>query len=340
MKEKEMTEATHHQCKQCEFYTKIKYTLDVLDDRVKSIKPPPGEVPRLKDIEISGMSLAKEGVTGGDHIIYIDFNKRYDLNARKKKIEEKWQKEMKDFSPQEQLDNPYIQKKKKEKDEKMAGLKKNRTRAGVLVADVKGHDESGSFIVGMLHQSFLTGALYEMKTYGKITTNLFEKINTRFYNSSSVDDFFTMIYGEISENGKFLFISAGHPPPLVFSNEGDHFLDVPEDKIFNYPPIGVMPSRKDIDATLNKSVFGYKQAYKISKLDLMGSGDILLLYTDGLSELENSEGERLFPHHLEKVLKENKALSAKEICSAVKKAIDDFCKEPDDDITYVIIKKN
>ena len=148
-------------------------------------------------------------------------------------------------------------------------------------------------MVGMLHQSFLTGALYELKIYGRITTNLFEKINTRFYNSSSVDDFFTMIYGEISEEGKFKFISAGHPAPLVFSNKFDHFMDIHSENIVNFPPIGVIPSSKDIDAAMSKSILGYKQEYQVNQIELMGNGDIMLLYTDGLSELENSKGENL-----------------------------------------------
>lgn len=327
------------ECRQCEFYNKIKHTLDELDKRVKHIKPPPGEIPKLKGIEISGETLPKEGTIGGDHIIYIDFNKRYNLDARVEMIEQRWQEEMAEFSEEEQQANRYILKKKKEKDERINSLNENRTRAGVLVADVKGHDQSGSFIVGMLHQSFLTGALFEMKIYGKITTHLFEKINTRFYNSSSVDDFLTMIYGEISESGKFLFVSAGHPDPLVFCSASNRFMEIPKDKIVRYPPIGVIPSQKDIDAYMNKSAIGYKQEYQVNKIDLMGDGDILILYTDGLSELENSKGEAFFPNHLEHVLRENKALPAKDICAAVKKAVTGFCSDPQDDITFVIIKK-
>lgn len=331
---------TTHECRECATYSRIQYTLDELDKRVKYIKPLPGEVPKLNGIEIFGENLPQEGTIGGDHIIYINFNKRYDIDARVRRIEEKWQKEMKEFSEEEQLSNPYILKKKVQKDEIIKSLNDNRSRAGMLVADVKGHDRSGSFIAGMLHQSFLTGVLYELKNYGKITTKLFEKINTRFYNSSSIDDFFTMIYGEIFESGKFLFVSAGHPDPIVFCNKSNHFREIPKDMIVHYPPIGIQPSKKDIDVTTNESLMGFKQAYRVNEIDLMGEGDILILYTDGLSELENNQGDAFFPGHLEKILKENKALPAKEISAAVRKAIYAFNKTPDDDITYVIIKKS
>lgn len=321
------------------FYGRIKNTLQRLDQRVKYIKPSPGEIPRVRGMDIYGETLPQLGTFGGDHIIYIDFSKRYNLDARIEKIEHRWLEEIREFSQREITQNPHIQKKKREKDRIIQALEMCKNKAGVLVADVKGHDESGSFIVGMLHQSFLTGALYEMKLYGHITTNLFEKLNTRFYNSSSVDDFFTMIYGEIAGNGNFKFISAGHPAPLIFSSRKNQFTKIPPDTITNFPPIGVMPSEKDIDAGLSPTVLGYKQEYRISELNLMERGDILLLFTDGLVELENNDGTGFFSGFLEGVLKEKKNTSAWEIGQAIRERIFAFQRNPQDDITYVIIKK-
>ena len=326
-------------CKDCQFYSRIKHTLQKLDQRVKYIKPSPGEIPTVKGMDIYGETLPREGTIGGDHIIYIDFNKRYNLDARIKKNEQRWSQERAEFSQEDIARNPFIQKKKAEKEKLIQALEMCKQKAGVLVADVKGHDESGSFIVGMLHQSFLTGALYEMKLYGNITTNLFEKLNTRFFNSSSVDDFFTMIYGEISQNGNFKFISAGHPAPLIFSARKNKFSEIPADKIINYPPIGVMPSEKDIDAGLSETLMGYKQEYKISELNLMEKGDILLLFTDGLVELESKSGSPFFPGLLEAVLAEKKENTAQEICQAIREKIFSFLDKAQDDITYVIIKK-
>lgn len=329
----------HEECIKCEFYDRIKKTFNILESRVKHIKPPPGEIPEIEGIDIFGEILPKEETIGGDHIIYIDFNKRYNLNARINKVEKRWEEDISGFSEEELQKNPYVLKKKKEKEGMIKFLNDNKSRAGILIADVKGHDESGSFIVGMLHQSFLTGALYEMKINGKITTNLFEKINTRFYNSSSIDDFLTMIYGEISNDGKFEFISAGHPEPMVFSKEYNRFMDIHSEKIVKYPPIGLMPSKKDIDVTLNKSILGYKKEYTTNRIDLMGNGDILLLYTDGLLELTNSKGEMFFLDRLKNVLRENKFLPSEGICSSIREEIFNFSQDIQDDITYVVIKK-
>jgi serine phosphatase RsbU (regulator of sigma subunit) len=148
-----------------------------------------------------------------------------------------------------------------------------------------------------------------------------------------------MIYGEISDEGTFRFLSAGHPAPLIFSNEFNHFVEIPQKMITNFPPIGILPSEKDVDANLNTSVLGYKQEYKVNEIELMGNGDIMFLFTDGLTELENDQNKTFFTTKLQDLLKEKKFLTSKEICASIKDAIYDFDPNPPDDITYVVIKK-
>src|SRR4030095_4217398 len=65
------------------------YRLDLLKSELKNfqeiarnIMPLPGEVPTLQGIEVYGGTIPLNGSVGGDHIIYVDFKKRYDLNAR------------------------------------------------------------------------------------------------------------------------------------------------------------------------------------------------------------------------------------------------------------------
>jgi len=116
-------------------------------------------------------------------------------------------------------------------------------------------------------------------------------------------------------------------------------MDIPDERIINYPPIGIMPSQKDIDAPLYQNILGYKQAYKISEINMMEKGDIMLLFTDGLTEMENRKGQPFFPSYLRKLLENKKEHPASDICLAIREAILDFNDELQDDITYVIIKK-
>jgi serine phosphatase RsbU (regulator of sigma subunit) len=253
------------------------------------------------------------GPTGGDHIIYVDFKKRYDLNARIKQAT--------------LAERPDI----------VAHLERCKTKAGIAVLDVSGHHVTDAMVAAMLHQAFLTGALYELEMFGNITRHLFENLNSRFYQSSSRHKFVTMIYGEMSEDSTFRFLSAAHPPPVVFSSYHERFMEVSDELCTSFPPIGTLPSNDVIDRRMTDSALGFKERYQLNQWTLMGNGDILLLYTDGL--LEHSRGnEQYFPGRLEQVLRKVKHSSAKTIFEAIQRNALDFAP-PTDDISVVVIKR-
>jgi serine phosphatase RsbU (regulator of sigma subunit) len=288
--------------------------LENFEEIALRLKPAPGEIPNLPGIDVFGTTIPLAGAIGGDHIIYLDFKQRHDLDAR------------------------IAQARKKGLDQIAAKLEEMKQTAGVLLADVSGHRITDAVLAAMLHQSFLLGAIYELQISGTITTRLFENINNRFYRSSSVRKFLTMIYGEIHVSGRFRFISAGHPPPLVFSNEFDKFVDIHPDLLVSYPPIGTMPSKTDPDLSRRPSVLGTKDKYTVNELKLMGPGDILVLYTDGLKEHENN-GESYFPDRFEAKIRACKRNSARSICEEITSDLLAF-GPPADDVSCILIKKN
>ena len=99
-----------------------------------------------------------------------------------------------------------------------------------------------------------------------------------------------------------------------------------------------MPSSDDIDRRIMKPPLGFKGQYEVNEINLMGSGDILLLYTDGLSEHSNGT-EDYFPGRLEAVLRACKDLSAREISNAIRDDLLAF-SPPTDDISFVVIKRH
>lgn len=280
----------------------------------KNIIPHPGEIPAIKGLDIYGETISLLGDVCGDHIIYVDFAKRFNLDER--------------INRAELTDKMEVSKK----------LKQLKNRAGILLSDVSGHSITDSLLNAMLHQAFLVGASYELSTYGEITTDLFETINQRFYQSSSIDKFITMIYGEIENNGDFRFISAGHPLPLIFSTEYNRIVNIDNLNLINFPPIGTLPSESDIDGKVIKSLLGYKKRYSVNTLNVMGQGDILILFTDGFTE-QQSGTLNYTSNGLESRLRIVKRLSAKEIFQSIKVDFKDQCNIPDDDATMVIIKK-
>jgi serine phosphatase RsbU (regulator of sigma subunit) len=282
-------------------------------DIAKQIMPRPGEIPALDGIDIFGDTLPLNGFAGGDHIIYVDYQKRYDLEARIK----------------EGLAAG--------KDKVVANLKRCRSMAGIVLLDVSGHQVTDALLAAMIHQAFLLGSLYEMDTFGHITSRLFEKLNSRFYQSSTRAKFTTMIYGEIAQDTTFRFLSAAHPAPVVFSNQHDRFMDVSPELCTSFPPIGVLPSHDVVDRSKTSSILGFKDQYQLNEWRIMGKDDILLLYTDGLSEHARN-GERYFPERLERTIRDIKHCSAKDIFQAIRADALDFAA-PDDDISAVVIKR-
>jgi serine phosphatase RsbU (regulator of sigma subunit) len=275
------------------------------------VNPSPGEIPTLDGVDIHGTLMPLRQVIGGDHILYVDFKKRYDLARRIEEAERRGRREVADR------------------------LREQRRRAGILLADVSGHRMTDALIAAMLHQAFLLGVYYELEAHGEITTTIFEHINARFYQTSSVSKYLTMIYGEIWHDGRFRFISAGHQPPAVFSREYGRFVSISADRLVSFPPIGMLP-RDAEDETLDRSFLPIqRQPYEVNEIHLLSPGDILLLYTDGLSD--HAKGS-FFPARVERLLAACGDASAREICDRLREEIL-HAAPPSDDVSFVVVKK-
>lgn len=276
--------------------------------------PKPGQVPRLQGIDVWGGTLPLNGILGGDHIIYVDFKQRYDLDAR-------------------------IQKASAEGHVEVAqNLRRCQTSAGIAVLDVSGHNETDALVAAMLHQAFLLGALYELDMFGQITKQLFENLNTRLYNSSAAHKYVSLIYGEVSESATFRFLSAAQPFPLVFSRRHDRFMEIDPERCLSFPPIGLLPSLDVMERQTTESALGFKGRYAVNEWLLMGSGDILLLHADGLTE--HGRKDQLYsPNRLEQTVREVKDQSAREIYEAILTDLLTFAP-PVDDITLVVVKRS
>ena len=277
-------------------------TLRFLEDELENfkqiarvVKPSAGEVPRLPGIEIAGLSIPLNGEFGGDHVIYLDFNRRYDLDARIRRAQAEGRREV------------------------AALLEQNRSRAGILVADVAGHRLTDAMVAAMLHQAFLLGTYYELEIYGEITTQLIQHIKRRFYESTNIQKLVAMLYGEIHQGGRFRYTSAGHPPPLVWSREFGRLVQLAPERRVSQGLIGLSPA-SDVP---------------VNEIELLGAGDILILATDGLTE--HGDGAYV-TDELPRFLARVQDLPAADIAGQLKEAIPAFA-DPSDDVTAVVVKR-
>jgi serine phosphatase RsbU (regulator of sigma subunit) len=292
----------------------LRQELENFQDIARYLLPQPGEVPRLPGLEVWGGTRPLNGDVGGDHIIYFDFKHRFDLAARIARAEQKGQAVVAE------------------------NLRACQRAAGMALVDVAGHRMTDALLAAMLHQAFLVGALYELDMRGQITRHLFENLNTRFYQSSGAHKFISLLYGEISADARFRFLSAANPLPLIFSMRHDRFMDVPAHQRLSSPPLGMLPSLDRIDRNATEaSSLGFKPHYEMNEWWIMGAGDILLLPTDGLTEHRRGD-EEYVAEALERSVRAVKHENAQTIYHAIMGDVVAFAP-PADDISLIVVKR-
>ncbi len=273
--------------------------------------------PDLQSIDYHAAIEPYMGAVCGDHLAVLNFAE-YHLEDKIREAEE--------------AGNPLL----------AATLASNLDRFGIMVADAAGHRIGDSVTANYLHAAFKTGVAYELARHGEVTAGLFEMLNTIFYNRMTPEflkskPFVTLLYGEVRDDGRFRFLSAGHPPPIVYSQKFDKIVALGDDQTRSSTPLGILPSQYHVDIEHFGPVNITKDRYSVNEINLLGQGDIMLLYTDGLTEHQN--GDALFcDTELEQVLREAKSGTAKEIFEAIGGAMRSFAAMSDD-LTIAVLKK-
>jgi serine phosphatase RsbU (regulator of sigma subunit) len=343
------------------------------------LMPVEGAIPHLPGIEMYGNSIPA-GIVGGDLFEYINFQQRYDIDARIRQAQKlskeflerplpgtaprnsvddhvEWLKSKPDYKPE--METEYRDARSSEQVRVAEDLQELHSTAGVLLVDAEGHGLISAKIASTVHDTFHAFMLSELDRYGKTTPALFEQINLRLAQSvtarnalgrseqENAREIATMLYGEVHPYGYFRFVNFGHPPPLVFSAEYRKFVEIDENRMVQFLPLGLQIPEDHPD---RKRYFSIRlrprraNASDVAELTLMSPGDVLFLYTDGVYDGSDKE-ER---GHLEAVMREHCLRPAKEICNALLEHAtrdDDHLREIGeadriDDKTVFIIKRS
>ena len=340
--------------------------------------PVEGAIPDIPGIEMYGNSVPV-GKVGGDLFEYINFQQRYDVDARIRQAL-KLSKEFLDPLPPDALPrnsvDDHVEWLRSRSDyrsemetEYRAALSSQQVRiaealnelhgtAGVLLLDAQGHGLISAKIASTVHDTFHAFMLSELDQHGKTTPELFENINLRLAHSvtarnalgiserENAREIATMLYGEVHPYGYFRFVNFGHPPPLVFSAEYRKFVKLERDRMVQFLPLGLQipadhPDRKRYFSMQSRP--RPANSSDVAEITLMSPGDILFLYTDGVYDGSDDEETE----HLEAVMRQHHSKSARDICNAV---LEHATKEDDhlrqigqedriDDKTVFIIKR-
>jgi sigma-B regulation protein RsbU (phosphoserine phosphatase) len=186
----------------------------------------------------------------------------------------------------------------------------DQEHAGFLVADVCGHGVPAALIASMLKvavQSVAACAHDPGEFLGSLNRMLTEPLRGQLVSAS-------YLWIDVAAR-KALYSAAGHPPLLRCNQEIERIES-------NGLLFGISPDAQ----------------YPIRQLPLC-RGDRLLLYTDGVTEAENTGGQAFGDYQLQRVLTQNPTEAAGDISRRIMTEIQAWQRtaEPQDDITLIVI---
>ena len=318
------------------------------DYLLKRLMPVEGTIPHLEGIEMYGNSIPA-GTVGGDLFEYINFQQRYDIDARiqralkrsKQYLEPlpagvmprnsaddhvQWLKSRPGYKTE--MESAYREARSSEQVRVAEDLGELCSTAGVLLVDAQGHGIISAKIASTVHDTFHALMLSELDHRGKTTPELFERMNLRLALSvtarnalgrseqESAQEIATMLYGEVHPYGYFRFVNFGHVPPLVFSAEFRRFMEIDKSRMVQFLPLGLQIPEDHPDRNRYLSLeFRERRVNSsdVAELTLLSPGDIFFLYTDGVYDGSDKEERQ----QLEEVMGECYRQPAKEICNAL-----------------------
>jgi sigma-B regulation protein RsbU (phosphoserine phosphatase) len=191
----------------------------------------------------------------------------------------------------------------------------SETRLGLAIADVSGKGIPAALIMAGFRMSLLA----EIRNEFAIRA-VMRKVNSLLYESTERDKFVTGFYGTLDwKNGVLIFSNAGHNPPMLIRRDGSA-----ERLVEGGLALGVLPDSR----------------YEERPIALHG-GDVLLLYTDGVSEAENEKAELFGEQRLEDLVRRHAHSPAAEILAHIVETVTKWtgAKGPSDDVTMIVARK-
>jgi sigma-B regulation protein RsbU (phosphoserine phosphatase) len=185
---------------------------------------------------------------------------------------------------------------------------------GLVIADV-----SGKGVPAALLMAFLRASLRAATHIGYSPHISMAKVNYLLWESIERNQFVTAIYGILDVTNKTLtYTNAGHNPPILLKQNGElSFIDR------GSIPLGMFRDTR------------YHEYYLTTE-----PGDVLMLYTDGVTEANDPQGEEFGRERLAQAVRANRQLRARELISAVHTEVLAWTdgRGATDDVTFFVIK--
>jgi sigma-B regulation protein RsbU (phosphoserine phosphatase) len=183
---------------------------------------------------------------------------------------------------------------------------------GFLVGDVAGKGPAAALLTSKILGIF--SAFVSVGDSPEQTVDHINKVLTR----RQIDArYATLLYGQLSADGKLMFCNAGHNPPLVYGADGLRRIET-----------GGMP------------VGMFEMAPYSCDIITMKPGDTMVLYSDGVTEAHNVAGEEFGEARLVQVMERYTRGGADVVLEQIIDAVKEFAHgaEQYDDVTALVVK--
>jgi sigma-B regulation protein RsbU (phosphoserine phosphatase) len=186
---------------------------------------------------------------------------------------------------------------------------------GIAIADVSGKGVSASLLMASLRAN-LHAEVHAGYDLGAMVV----KLNNFVHLSSAINQFITFFFCELDKDtGMLRYVNAGHNPPFVMQKSGE---------------IGYLDSCGLCLGMLPSVTYDLRS-------QAIGPGDILLLFTDGITESRNKDNEEFGVERLTAIIQKSRKASAFDLTRAILDGLNEFTAkaDPADDRTLVVIKR-
>jgi phosphoserine phosphatase RsbU/P len=186
-------------------------------------------------------------------------------------------------------------------------------RFGFFVGDVSGKGISAALLATLLQGVFFTTAAMDISLPG-----VFSRVNQYLCERSGEDRYATVFYGILDKQGRFEYVNAGHVPPLLRRKSGQ--LEGLGSANF---PVGMFSEAE----------------YQSSRIQLE-PGDFLVIYTDGVSEAQNTRNELFEEARLRRIMEDFSGQTVQEMGDAIREGMRAFTEgaAQSDDITLLVVQ--
>lgn len=192
----------------------------------------------------------------------------------------------------------------------------SRGRLGFLVADVSGKGIPAALLVSTVH-----AAVHLQIDEARTVAELIERIDRHLQRFSATRKFLTLFFGLLEpDSGLLRYVSAGHNPALIARADGR--LERVES---TGVPVGMLPNATWREETLT-----------------LGPGELIAVYTDGLTEAVNGSDEEFGLERLSRRIARDAHEPVQRLCDSVLADVADFASGMPqyDDQTLLLVRRS